>query len=356
MKPIIKFILFCAICLAVLTLWFYHREIYLKPSVAAQISNANTVSEQDVLASRAAKQQINTNIGTSTTAAATISTQTNSVSMQEKFQTLVENKNTAINFWGLVIDQDGNPLGGVTISGNTRTWYVTDTLGFDSRFPKVSAVSDASGKFSILNASGDDLTIKMQKTGYELEPKTKRGFGYNTSERFSANQKSPIVFKMWKTNIHEQLIIGEKRFHVVPDGRSYIIDLMRGTIAESGEGDLKVWIKYQIKAIDGQLYDWSSGIDVIDGGLLQENDAFSSMYFAPVGGYSPIFQYPERPQQIKGGQRGSTHPRRFFVKLRNGQAYGRISIELIAPYNDQIPGMIHLQYAINPTGSRILKP
>jgi hypothetical protein len=35
--------------------------------------------------------------------------------------------------------------------------------------------------------------------------------------------------------------------------------------------------------------------------------------------------------------------------------YGRASIEIMAYYNKQIPGLIHLQYAINPTGSRILK-
>jgi len=356
MKPYFKFILFCAISLAILTLWFYHREEYLKPSLVAHISNATTFSAQNALARRAAEQQTSTNAETSSTTADLKAPQTNSFTPQEKFRALVEDKNTAINFWGLVVDQDGNPLGGVTISGNTRTWYVTDTLGFDSRFPKVSAISDANGKFSILNSNGDDLTINIQKEGYELEPNAKRGFGYHTSERFVADSNNPIVFKMWRTNIHEQLIIGEKRFHVVPDGRPYIIDLMRGTIAESGEGDLKVWIKYQINAIGGQLYDWSSEVDVIDGGLLQEKDAFSSMYFAPVERYSPTFQYPEQPQQIKGRQRGSTHPCRFFVKLRNGKEYGRISIELIAPYNDQIPGMIHLKYAINPTGSRILKP
>jgi hypothetical protein len=32
-----------------------------------------------------------------------------------------------------------------------------------------------------------------------------------------------------------------------------------------------------------------------------------------------------------------------------------LTIELIAPYNDQIPGMIDIQYAINPSGSRILR-
>jgi hypothetical protein len=161
---------------------------------------------------------------------------------------------------------------------------------------------------------------------------------------------------MWKTNVHEQLITGTKRFHIVPDGRPYIIDLLKSTIAESGEGDLKVWIKYQADVIGGQMYDWSSEIAVINGGLLQGTDAYSSMYSAPIEGYIPTFQYPQHPQQIKSGQRGSTRPLRFYVKLRNGQEYGRVTIELIAPYNDQIPGMINLQYVINPTGSRILRP
>lgn len=356
MKTKLKIILLGVIFLAVLISFFYHREKEPKPATATQISNANATFEQNTLLSTVDQQQTNVNTEPSAAAAALQPSQNNSVTPQNKFRALVENKNTLINFWGLVVDQDGNPLEGVKINGNTRTWYVTDTLGFDSRFPKVSATSDAKGKFEILNASGDDLTLKMEKSGYQLEPNAKLGFGYHTSERFSANPNSPIVFKMWNTNIHEQLITGEKRFHIVPDGRPYTIDLIKGTIAESGEGNLKVWIKYQTNVTGSQLYDWSSEIDATNGGLLQETNAYSSMYSAPVEGYIPTFQYPSHPQQIKVGQRGSTRPLRFYVKLRNGQEYGRITIELIAPYNDQIPGMIHVQYAINPTGSRILKP
>ena len=41
--------------------------------------------------------------------------------------------------------------------------------------------------------------------------------------------------------------------------------------------------------------------------------------------------------------------------LNNGKIFGRIQIDLIAPYNMGIPGLIRLSYAINPDGSRILR-
>jgi hypothetical protein len=100
------------------------------------------------------------------------------------------------------------------------------------------------------------------------------------------------------------------------------------------------------------LYDWSCEIEVPNGGLLAEDDLNSAMYSAPTGGYTPTFQLQ---QQIKGGQSGSIGEKRFYINLNNGQEYGRITIDLIAPYNDQIPGLIRLSYAINPSGSRILR-
>jgi len=139
----------------------------------------------------------------------------------------------------------------------------------------------------------------------------------------------------------------------VPDGRPYIIDLLKGTITVSGEGDLKVWVKRPDSIVFGQRYDWSCEVDVVNGGLLEENNRYSSMFSAPADGYVDIFQFE---QKIGSGWGDSTGAKRFYVKLSNGREYGRISIELFAYYNDQIPGMIHLQYAINPTGSRILKP
>ena len=358
MKANLKII--CAIVvLAFVILWFFNKEKEAKQTSIVQSSNTDVPLAQSSAISRTVKQQQNTNISASATTTVTPkSPQTNLVTPEDKFRALVENKNIQINFWGLVEDQDGNPLEGVKVVGDTRTWYVTKTLNFDARFPKFNTMSDSSGKFELRDASGDVLAIKsLEKEGYEPEPHAPREFGFHTSERFSSNPDDPTIFKMWKTNSHELLITGEKRFHIVPDGRTYVIDLSKGMIAESGEGDLKVWIKYQQAAVTGgQLYDWSSGIDVINGGLFQEIDAYSSMYSAPTEGYTPTFQYPQRPQQIKSGQRGRTGQHRFYVMLKNGQEFGRITIDLIAPYNDQIPGMIDIQYVINPSGSRFLKP
>jgi hypothetical protein len=50
-----------------------------------------------------------------------------------------------------------------------------------------------------------------------------------------------------------------------------------------------------------------------------------------------------------------TGQHRFYLTLKNGKEYGRFSVELFAPYNDQIPGLIDIKYAINPSGSRILR-
>jgi hypothetical protein len=156
---------------------------------------------------------------------------------------------------------------------------------------------------------------------------------------------------MWSTNVHEQLITAQKSFRIVPDGRPYFINLTDGTIAESGAGDLKVWIKYTNQVVHGQLYDWSAEIDVVNGGLLGE-PLGSAMYEAPSVGYTPSFQ---SQQQIKGGQRGHIGSRQFYMMLNNGQIYGQMTIELYAPFNDQVPGLIRLSYAINPSGSRILR-
>jgi len=354
MKNNLTIVLLCASALLVaLILWHGSREKESTPHSLAQMPNTNVSSTQNVVAPRAEMQQKDTNTGASTTAGTPESSQTNSVAAEERLRSFVENKNVPINFWGAVVDQDGNPLEGVKISGKIRTWYLTKTLNFDSRFPEVSALSGSGGKFQIRDASGDMITMKsMEKEGYEPEPAALRGFGYNTSERFSSDPNNPIVFKMWKTNIHEQLIVGDERFHVIPDGRAYVIDLAKGTIAESAGGDLKIWVKRPDSVVFGQRYGWSCEVDVINGGLFQEMDARSPMFLAPADGYTPSFHFE---QKVGSGWSDTIGPLRFYFMLQNGQEYGRISIELYAYYNDRVPGLIDLKYAINPSGSHVLR-
>ena len=271
-------------------------------------------------------------------------------------ETMMEKNNQSRDFYGKVIDQDGNPLANVSVIGelvlNNKTYGSVE-------LQKYNTTTDSGGLFEFTGLHGAGLGITISKPGYENEWKN------DAYENPSGGQSSPsdrAIYRMWSTNIHEQLITGNKSFKIVPDGRPYFIDLTTGSISESGTGDLKVWIQYTNQPVRGQLYDWSAGIEVIKGGLSEMpqaaiNSGFLEepsipMYSAPENGYTPSFQLQ---QQIKGGQSGEIGNRYFYLLLNDGKEYGKMSINLFAPYNDKIPGMIRLSYAINPSGSRILR-
>jgi hypothetical protein len=275
------------------------------------------------------------------------STSENPKPTTEMIHKYLESLNVPIEFYGKVIDQDGNPLADVSVKGEVLHIKVIAPApgGAEDQIIPIDQRSDSDGRFEIQGMTGRGLTIEsIQKDSYEVEP-TSRSHG-TTEGSFN----SPVIFKMWSTNVHEPLITGGNKFQIVPDGRPYFINLTDDTISESGEGDLKIWIQYTNQPVRGQFSDWSAEIDVAKGGLLETKDY--SMFSAPTEGYVPSFVWKN---QIKGGQRGNIGERRFYLKLKDGQEYGRMTIELIAPFNDQTPGLIRLSYAINPSGSRILR-
>jgi hypothetical protein len=167
----------------------------------------------------------------------------------------------------------------------------------------------------------------------------------------SSSFDHPVVLKMWSTNLHEPLITGDKSFVIIPDGRHYAIDLIKGAIAEGEEGDLVAWIKRPESVRWGQRYDWSCELVTPGGGLL--GDSHYAMFTAPEAGYTNVFAYQEAAT-VNGWGPG-TGAKRFYLRLRNGQMYGRLTVELYADFHGKEPGMIELQYAINPSGSRLLR-
>lgn len=264
----------------------------------------------------------------------------------EMLQQALERKDVPVVFYGQVIDQDSNALPGVEIRVYIRHWKLTKNALTAPVY--LTEETGNGGRFEVSGETGDALGIEsIRKGGYEAEPGP-RSFG-----AVSGSFENPVIFKMWNNSIHAKLITGNKAFPIVPDGRPYVIDLTKDTIAESGAGDLKVWVRRPAQITYGQRYDWSCGVDVINGGLLQETDASASMYEAPVGGYTPSFGYGEKAGV--NGWSDSMGAKRFYIRLNDGPEYGRISIKLEAYYNGQIPGMVRLSYAINPSGSRILK-
>ena len=285
-----------------------------------------------------------------------------SLPKEEKLRLATAAHNVPIDFWGKVIDQDGVPLGGVKVVANAR-FFTIETNGMGATyFPKTNLVTGLDGLFEIHGMMGDVLTIEaLEKDGYETEPGALRGFGYNTSRNITPDQSNPVIFRLWKKDIKQSLISGDKFMKIIPDGRPYAIDLMTDTIneAKNSEGDLQIWAKRPDGMQDGQrYYEWSFGIRSQDGGVLQELDGNAAMFLAPTDGYSNIYEY-KHPASHSGWGSGSGD-RRFYVKIR-GNLYGRFVIAVNTFFNGNIlgyntgDGTLSIHYTINPSGSPILR-
>ena len=261
-----------------------------------------------------------------------------------------ETQNVPVAFYGLVVDQDSNTLQNVVVDLAVEELYRLPFLaGAIGTTTRVQRETGADGRFEVSGLKGHFVTVRgLTRDGYEPEV-IQRHYGEYGAQ--STSPDKPAVFRLWSTSLHEALVTGQKGFVVVPDGRRYAIDLLKGTMAEGQEGDLVAWIKRPESVRRGQRYDWSCEVTVPGGGL-QEGSAYA-MSTAPESGYTNVFAY--REEATVNGWGPGTGDKRFYVRLRNGRMYGRIVIGLDADYHGKQPAMISLSYAVNPSGSRLLR-
>jgi hypothetical protein len=261
-----------------------------------------------------------------------------------------ETANTPVAFYGQVLDQDTNPLQNVHVGVMVSEEYMLPTIQTTGSTTYVERRTGADGRFGVTGLKGHRISItELAKDGYE--PELGVSDMYGTYGAQSGSISDPVVFRMWATNIHEPLIVGEKSFVIIPDGRHYGIDLVKGTIAEGDEGDLVAWVKRPEDVAQGLRYDWSCEVKVPDGGLSESQS--QAMFTAPEVGYTNAFTHQEKTD-ANGWSLGSQE-KRFYALLRNGQMYGRVVIGLYPGSHLAKSGVIRLSYAVNPSGSRLLR-
>lgn len=343
-----------ALLLAVLiTLVLHKRPAPITDVVSAEPTGKSQTNNQiSVTPVRNSKTNVPAQIN------APVQTSSPQASREEKWRQVALGQNVPIDFWGQVIDQDGNPLAGVNVITDIRTF----TIGIDGKpytaFPKTTLATGADGLFEVRGKTGDVFSIlALEKEGYEWDPNGKHDFGYNTVEQFRSAANSPIVFRLWKNGLKQSLVSGDKFATIVPDGRPYAIDLMNGTIAEAkgSEGDLHVWVKRPNDVKRGEKYNWSFIISPQNGSVLQDqNFLFADMTLAPTDGY--INNYESVHQSSDTSWTAWELNRRFYVKIHSGQILGRIQIGVDSSA-DKNGGQaeLHVQYVLNPSGSPILR-
>jgi len=269
-------------------------------------------------------------------------------------QAAAEAMNVVVNFWGQVVDQDDRPLPGVRVIMSVRKWHFALVGGFDATFPEFSTETDRNGKFELRNAKGNHLSIKaLAKEGYEAEPRALRGWGYNNSEPRHPDPADPVVLKMWKADIREKLIEGSKLIGVQLDGRAYTMDFVEGICVQGeGEGDVRFALKRLPDVALPGMYDRIFVMDVINGGLVEEPDVRSPMYAAPESGYVARFDSQEKYLDTRGTD---AIIKRFYLRSRDGKLHGRVKLTVRGWTFGANEGQIRLEYAVNPSGSRVLR-
>ena len=253
-----------------------------------------------------------------------------------------------VALYGRVVDQDTKPLPDVAVNVAIIDEYATRSGGMTGRTERVQIQTGADGRFEVSGFRGNRVAVEgLTKDGYEPELQQHYGFVPPRGTTFD----SPAVLRLWSTNFHEPLIEGEKSFVVIPDGRHYAIDLVKGTIDESEQGDLVLWIKRPEIVKRPKRYEWASEVGVPAGGLLENENR--AMFVAPELGYTNAFAH--REEAGVNGWGDGFERKLFYLKLRKAQMYGRMSLDLYAYYDEKRPALIRISYAINPSGSRLLR-
>jgi len=242
------------------------------------------------------------------------------------------------DFYGKVIDQYGNPIVGADVKGN----IMLDGLG-TSKEETHTTQTDQMGFFQFTGLHGASLGVTVRKEGYQIDV---RGRGYKAPIGQTSSPDDRATFTMWKLRGAEPIRYVSAESRIPSDGTSITFDTTTGK--ENPNGDLQVTLSrlpLQVRR-SGQKFDWGIKIEILHGGLVEENDAYS--YWAPASGYQPSFEFNISSNDIPWH---STMTQNFYIKNSQGQ-FGRMQMEA---YASVTPAGIKFDLWINPSGSQNLE-
>jgi len=247
-----------------------------------------------------------------------------------------EENNKSLEFYGKVIDQDGQPVVGARIQGNVMT-----TIGFrgTNEMPHVTS-TDSQGNFEFRGLHGQSLGVTPQKDGYEY---TQKGNG-NWTPTYKASIDNRVIIYMWKIKGAEPMIHTFIRAGLACDGSQSTFNLFTKRIDATG---LTMKLTRNPVNIDRRKnFDWTLTISVSGGGLIPIKDIYPDE--APEDGYKDIII--DMPAESKYW----TPEVNESYYLFDGHHYGRVVVSITVDYQPP-PTFRQFDAYINPSGSRNLE-
>jgi len=234
------------------------------------------------------------------------------------FQAMMQ---TSIEFYGIVLDQDGIPIPSAKISAS-----VLDSW----KGSPISVTSANDGMFKILS-TGTAIHIKVEKLGYhvvekggKLHPSTQGfDFGVEDSPRaYKPDPASPAIFNLRKSGnvLLEQL---RAQSTIPRDGTPVSISL-------SKTGKFSMSISCRTLEDNTQPpnapYDWRCEVSVEGGGVQEMSDGFDLI--APENGYESAFVI-DMPKSMDEKEWNSRADKRLWFQFPD-RTYARISFMMNA--------------------------
>jgi len=247
---------------------------------------------------------------------------------------LMKALNSPVEFWGKVVDEEGNPVSGaraeISIT-NKFSWNPTA----DSTRTKYVKMSDSSGLFSLLGKKGGSLYVNVYAEGYvpSKDKKTERDLsraslsysGKNDSMHFQRpTEGDPMVFVLRKKNPVANLAHDfKKRVSVGKNGETQKIELKTERKAIGLE--VRCWSSCPVP-FTYDRYDWRAEIEIA-GGKLQAITELEPVT-APTEGYQQVFQVEMPKDTQENWLRSSPNGQRDFWVLFDDGTYAKARIEV----------------------------
>lgn len=246
------------------------------------------------------------------------------------------------DFYGKVIDQFGQPITSVEITGELV--FNTETYG-GVRTETYTTQSDNEGLFQFTGLHGASFNVRLKKDGYKYGDRSE-GFKGPAGNMMSLADRA--ILTMWKIRGAETLLQSTLNADLSPDGSPEIFDTTTGK--QTPDGNLKItFLRVPSKIKPGLVhpYDWRFKIELYNGGLIQENDPYP--YSAPDSGYQPSFEFEMSSNNVPWQNQ---YEQNFYVKDSNGK-YGMMKFVI---YSASTPPQAQMNFTINPSGSQNLEP
>jgi hypothetical protein len=232
-----------------------------------------------------------------------------------------------LSFYGLVVDEKGDPVPGATVR-----YSANNNPNPTGEGTKGTTTTDNRGVFSI-DTSGIGIFVRVSKDGYYEIP-TSESHRIGSSAGFSNADKvgrsdhaipssnSPAIFTLRKKGQASRLIrVTERPIKIPKNGAPVNIDLTTGRVAAEGALKVECWTQDDARDSQGH-YPWRCRISVPGGGLIKREDAFA--FEAPRDGYQSFDDIAPRQDRWSPDRE-----QQYFVKTADNH-FARLNVSIVA--------------------------